>query len=84
MNNQNSNINSQKIINEILKKNGENKNLKNGLETGNVEEILAGLEPARAAQLKNLLANPTATETLLNSPQAKALLKALFGGNNNG
>ncbi len=80
MNNQNGNFNSQKIINEILKRNGENKNLKNGLENGNIEEILAGLEPAQAAQLKNLLSNPAATETLLNSPQAKALFKALFGG----
>lgn len=74
-------IDKDKLINEILKNTGsDNQTFKQSLKGGDVNEILGSLAPEDANKLKNLLSDREATKALLNSPQAKALLKALFGG----
>ncbi len=48
------------------------------------EDILNSLSGADRAAVEKLLADKSATERLLSSPEAKALYNALFGGNKNG
>lgn len=72
----------EKLINE-LKKSGINADtLKNAAVKNDAEQIINSLRPEEAKRLNDLLKDRAATEKLLSSPQAQALLKMLMGGKN--
>lgn len=48
------------------------------------DEIMKKLSDTDRAAVEKLLSDKAATEKLLNSEEAKALYRALFGGNING
>ena len=53
--------------------------LKKSVENGNVDDFIdKKLSPEASKKLKNVLADKSATEKLLNTPEAKALLKKLM------
>lgn len=53
--------------------------LKKSVESGNVDDFIdKKLSPEASKKLKNVLADKSATEKLLNTPEAKALLKKLM------
>lgn len=53
--------------------------LKKSVERGNVDDFIdKKLSPEASKKLKNVLADKSATEKLLNTPEAKALLKKLM------
>ena len=53
--------------------------LKEKLESGEVEDIVNGLTPEQKEQLNNLLQNPQALSALLGSEQMQNLIKSLGG-----
>lgn len=57
------------------------KAVKNG---SSAEDILNNLSASDRAAVEKMLEDKNATERLLNSPAAKALYNALFGGDKNG
>ena len=53
--------------------------LKKSVESGNIDDFIdKKLSPEASKKLKNVLADKSATEKLLNTPEAKALLKKLM------
>ncbi len=73
---QNGNIGD--ILN-ILAKNGIDGNKIKG---GNVDDIIASLNPEQQEKLSGILSDKAKTEKILSSPAAKQLIRALLGDNN--
>ena len=58
---------------------GNNEKLKSAAKSGNIEQVLKNLSPDQAAMLQKVLSDKNATKEILASPQAAAIMKALFG-----
>lgn len=70
--------NMNKLISELSKKLGVSENnIKNAVQNGNVDNILKSSNTSQAKQVESILSDPEKTKKLLNSPQAKALMKLL-------
>lgn len=54
--------------------------LKNQLEQGKLDNALKSVPPKQAQMLKQALSDKEKTEKILNSPQAKELMRKLQGG----
>lgn len=72
----------EKLINELKKSGIDADKLKNAAVKNDAEQIINSLRPEEAKRLNDLLKDRAATEKLLSSPQAQALLKMLMGGKN--
>lgn len=76
------NIDPQKLT-EALKSSGLGQNSKADIEkavqSGDLSDFLGKLSPEQSARLQSVLSDKAATERLLSTPQAKALLKRLIG-----
>lgn len=72
----------EKLINELKKSGIDADKLKNAAKKNDAEQIINSLRPEEAKRLNDLLKDRAATEKLLSSPQAQALLKMLMGGKN--
>ncbi len=53
--------------------------LRSELKNGTFDRLLATLPPADAQKLTKALSNPLTASAILSSPQAKELMKKLFG-----
>lgn len=74
------NNSNRDIINEAAKKAGiDGQKLQHAIETGNVEGIVSDMNPKVSEKIKKMLANKEATEKLLASEQAQALMKKFMG-----
>lgn len=69
----------ERKINQAFEAFASNENLKNAAKSGNIDEVLKNLTPDQASTLNKILSNKKATEEILSSPQAAAIMKALFG-----
>ena len=56
---------------------GGNKNLNRALASGDLQKVLASLDPQDAEKVKNVLNDKAALNKILSSPEALALLKKL-------
>lgn len=56
---------------------GGNKNLNQALASGDLQKVLANLNPQDAEKVKNVLNDKAALNKILSSPEALALLKKL-------
>ena len=72
----------EKLINELKKSGIDADKLKNAAKKNDAEQIINSLRPEEAKRLNDLLKDRAATEKLLSSPQAQALLKMFMGGKN--
>lgn len=53
--------------------------MKQSVENGTLDNILGQMDPAAANQLKKVLTDKGAAQQLLNTPEAKELIKKLMG-----
>ena len=53
--------------------------LRQELEAGKFDRVIAGMSPQNAAKFKQVLANPEKLNQMMNSKQAKALYEKLTG-----
>lgn len=49
-------------------------NLKKSLETGQVDQVLNGLNPQQSQNIRDILNNPEKLQAILQSPQAKEIM----------
>lgn len=79
------NKNMNKLINELSKKLGVSSDkIQSAAENGNVNEILKSSDSSNARKMEDILKDPQKTKEILNSPQAKKLLKMLGENPNKG
>lgn len=77
----NKNENLQNLINTASQRLGTTPdNLKQASQQGNVQNLLNQLDSEQAKKVQQVLNDKEASQKLLNSPQAQALLKKLMGG----
>ncbi|MEG0899115.1 MAG: hypothetical protein RSD67_00020 [Oscillospiraceae bacterium] len=80
----NTNLNPDQLnnlLNIAGKKLGTDPNqLRKNLESGKMNDVIKNMSPAQAAKINQLMSNPKALELMLNTPQARELLKRLSGG----
>ena len=69
----------ERKINQAFETFNSNDKLKNAAKSGNIDEVLKNLSPEQATILNKVLSDKKATEEILSSPQAAAIMKALFG-----
>lgn len=69
----------ERKINQAFETFNSNDKLKNAAKSGNIDEVLKNLSPDQAATLNKVLSDKKAAEEILSSPQAAAIMKALFG-----
>ncbi|MBR5452374.1 MAG: hypothetical protein IKV36_05235 [Clostridia bacterium] len=69
----------ERKFNQAFEKINANQNLKNAAKSGNIDDVLKNLSPDQASMLNKILSDKKATEEILSSPQAAAIMKALFG-----
>lgn len=76
------NIDPQKLA-EILKNHNLGRNnpqdVEKAVQSGDLSAFLSKLSPEQSARLQSVLSDKAATERLLSTPQAKALLQRLIG-----
>lgn len=78
MNNKDKQI--QDLINSLSQRLGENpENLKANAQQGDISKIINKMDSNQAKKLQNILNDKEATERLLRTPQAQALIKKLMG-----
>ena len=53
--------------------------LKANLEKGNLDSVVSKMSSGQAKRLQKILDNPEQSEKILNSPQARAIIKKLMG-----
>ncbi len=70
------NINKQKLF-DAIGQIGKNDKLSQAVAKKDFDSILGALDESQASELKKLMSDKAATERLLNSPQAQAIMKAL-------
>ncbi len=81
MPNKDSNENLQDLINTASQRLGTTpENLKKASQQGNVQNLLNQLDGEKAKKVQQILNDKEASQKLLNTPQAQALLKKLMGG----
>ncbi len=81
MPNKDNNENLQDLINTASQRLGTTpENLKQASQQGNVQNLLNQLDGEQAKKVQQILNDKEASQKLLNSPQAQALLKKLMGG----
>lgn len=67
------------LINQASKKIGTSPdNLKKQVDNGKLEEIIKKLPPKQAENFKNILNNPEMAQKLMQTPQAKMIMKKFF------
>ncbi len=72
------NKNINKLADELSKKLGvPSDKIKSSVQSGNVNEILKNSSKNDAKKVEDILKDPEKTKQILNSPQAKAILKLL-------
>ena len=77
----NSNENLNNLINQASKHLGvDPSKLKESAKSGNVSDVLKNLDPKDAKKIQNVVSDKNAANKLLSTPQAKALLKKILGG----
>ena len=69
----------ERKINQAFETFNSNDKLKNAAKSGNIDEVLKNLSPEQATILNKVLSDKKATEEILSSPQAAAIMKALYG-----
>ena len=69
----------ERKINQAFETFNSNDKLKNAAKSGNIDEVLKNLSPDQASTLSKILSDKKAAEEILSSPQAAAIMKALFG-----
>lgn len=69
----------ERKINQAFETFNSNDKLKNAAKSGNIDEVLKNLSPEQATILNKVLSDKKAAEEILSSPQAAAIMKALFG-----
>lgn len=75
------NDNMQNLINTASQRLGTTpEDLKKASQQGNVQNLLNQLDGEQAKKVQQILNDKEASQKLLNSPQAQALLKKLMGG----
>ena len=84
----NSKIDKEKLIDAVISSSGgkiDKKTLAGAVEGKNIDPLLKNLSAEDKEKLKSVITDKKSMEAALNSPQAKALLKAfLKGGGKNG
>lgn len=81
MPNKDKNENLQDLINTASQRLGTTpENLKKASQQGNVQNLLNQLDGEQAKKVQQILNDKEASQKLLNTPQAQALLKKLMGG----
>ncbi len=69
------------LLNEASKKLGASpEKIKKAAESGNISEILKNLGNKQSEKISQILSDKSQTSKLLSSPQARELMKKLFGG----
>lgn len=81
MQNNNKNL-SQEQVNKLLDMASKTigtqpSKLRSQLENGSIENVIKGLDPNQAKQLKNALSNPFIAQKLLNSKKAQQIINNL-------
>ncbi len=75
------NNNTNKLLEELSHKLGvSGQQLENAAKSGNVKDVLKNMDAKSSQQIESILSDPEKTKEILNSPQARALMK-LFDGN---
>ena len=84
----NNRIDKEKVIDAVISSSGgkiDKKTLAGAVEGKNIDPLLKNLSAEDKEKLKSVMSDKKSMEAALNSPQAKALLKAfLKGGGKNG
>ena len=84
----NSKIDNEKLMDTVISSSGgkiDKKTLSQAAKEKNIDPLLQNLSAADKEKLKSVMSDKKSMEAVLNSPQAKALLKAfLKGGGKNG
>ena len=65
------------LIGERLGKSPDN--IKNAMQEGQMDEVLGNLKPEQAEKIKSALSDQKSAERLLSTPQARQLIKQIFG-----
>lgn len=72
------NDNMKKILNELSKSlNVPSSQLEYAAKSGNLSQILENSDDDKAQQIKDILSSPEKTKQIMQSPQARQLLKLL-------
>ena len=81
-------IDKQKLMDAVLSSSGgkiDKQSLAGAIQSKNADALIKNLSPADREKLNKVMSDKKSMEALLNSPQAKALLKTfLKGGGKNG
>lgn len=84
----NNEIDKQKLMDAVLSSSGgkiDKQSLAGAIQSKNAGALIKNLSPADREKLNKVMSDQKSMEALLNSPQAKALLKTfLKGGGKNG
>lgn len=68
------------LINGLSQRlNAEPDQIKAAVEKGNLDSVLKGMNSSQAAKIQSILADPEASQKILSTPQAQALIKKLMG-----
>lgn len=68
--------NINKILENLSRQLGVSEDMiKNSAKSGNVQEVLKNADKNQAEKIEEILKDPEKTKSILNSPQAQALLK---------
>lgn len=84
----NNEIDKQKLMDAVLSSSGgkiDKQSLAGAIQSKNADALIKNLSPTDREKLNKVMSDKKSMEALLNSPQAKALLKTfLKGGGKNG
>lgn len=70
------NDNLNDLINEAGKRTGvDPKNLKQTIDSGKLDQLVSKMNPKDAEKFRNIINNPQMAQQMLNTPQAKLLIK---------
>ncbi len=68
------------LINNLSQRlNSDPEKVKSAVENGNLNGVLQNLDSKQADKIQKILSDPKASEKLLSTPQAQALIKKLMG-----
>lgn len=74
------NFSNSNDLNDLIKQAGQNtgidpNSIKNNIDNGKLEDIMAKMKPADAQRFQNILSNPQLAQQMLKTPQAQMLIK---------
>lgn len=82
MSSQNNGHNLENLLNSVSEKLGKSpEELKKATQSGNIENLLGGLNQNDAQKIQKVLSDKNIANKLLASPQAQSLIKKLLGDN---